>query len=70
MKIILNGSLGRVGGELQRLCDGGYHGTKIAAYVDINNQSVPSRKIYNDIFDFTGAADCIIDFSHHSATKS
>ena len=69
MKIILNGSLGRVGNELQRLCDAGYHGTKIAAYVDINNTPVPSRKFYNDIFDFTGAADCIIDFSHHSATK-
>lgn len=69
MKIIVNGSCGRMGREVVRIIESGYHGAEIAAAVDINNSAKEKYPIYENLDDFDGAADCIIDFSHHSITS-
>ncbi len=66
MKIIINGAGGRMGKEVVRLAEEGFGGTSVAAKVDISCETGGDE--YKKIADFTGAADCIIDFSHHSAT--
>ena len=69
MKFIVNGSNGRMGKEVVRMIQEGFDGVEIAAGVDINNSAAEKFPIYENIDDFSGTADCIIDFSHHSVTK-
>ena len=69
MKFIVNGSNGRMGKEVVRMIQEGFDGVEIAAGVDINNSAAEKFPIYENIEDFSGSADCIIDFSHHSVTK-
>ena len=40
---------------------------KIVAGVDINNSAVKEFPVYSSIKEFSGKADVIVDFSHHSA---
>ncbi len=69
MKIIVNGSNGRMGREVVRMIQEGFDGCELVAGVDINNSAAEKFPIYENIEDFSGDADCIIDFSHHSLTK-
>ncbi len=69
MKVIVNGSNGRMGREVIRMIQEGYSGVEVVAGVDINNSAAEKFPIYENIEDFVGEADCIIDFSHHSVTK-
>ena len=69
MKVIVNGSNGRMGREVIRMIQEGYVGVEVVAGVDINNSAAEKFPIYENIEDFVGEADCIIDFSHHSVTK-
>ncbi len=69
MKFIVNGSNGRMGKEVVRMIKEGFEGSEIVAGVDINNSAAEKFPIYENIEDFSGTADCIIDFSHHSVTK-
>lgn len=69
MKVIVNGSNGRMGREVIRMIQEGYVGVEVVAGVDINNSRAEKFPIYENIEDFVGEADCIIDFSHHSVTK-
>ena len=66
MKVILNGAGGRMGAEVRRLLEGGSLGTELVAAVDPSGMPgmLPSLE------DYTGEADLIIDFSHHSATRA
>ena len=66
MKIIINGAGGRMGKEVVRLAEEGFGGASVAAKVDISYETNGDE--YKKLADFSGAADCIIDFSHHSAT--
>lgn len=70
MKIIVNGSCGRMGREVVKLIEAGYHQSVIAAAVDINNSANEKFPIYENIEDFDGAADCIVDFSHHTTAPA
>lgn len=62
MKIILIGSNGKMGLEMKRLAE--EKDIEIVAEVDISNEEG-----YTCVCDVKEKADCIIDFSHHSATK-
>lgn len=65
MRLIINGSNGAMGRELVSLANAGYRGTVLAAAVDINNAETG----YRSLDEFTGEADCIIDFSNHALTR-
>ena len=69
MRIIINGSCGRMGREVVRLVESGYHDTSVAAAVDVNNSDKEKYPIFENLFDFDGPADCIIDFSHHTTAS-
>lgn len=65
MKVIINGACGRMGCEVEKLCLSSDK-YEIAAKVDkFGTQS----DVINDINDFDGQADVIIDFSNHLATE-
>ena len=69
MKIIVNGAGGRMGTVLCGLIEtGGEH--TVAAYVSAEFTSDPAQNRYQSIDEFTGDADIIIDFSHHTAIPS
>ncbi len=63
MKVIVNGALGHMGREIVRLSNDGYRGAELSAAVDING-------VMKSVCEFSGDADVIIDFSHHSAVTS
>ena len=65
--IILCGCGGRMGKAITAAAQNEYD---IVAGVDINASSLSaacSFPVYESIFDFSGKADAIVDFSHHSA---
>lgn len=69
MRILINGIGGRMGVEIKKMALEGYRDSQIAAGVDINPLSLDNIATYTDIYDVREDFDCIIDFSHHSATK-
>ncbi len=66
MNILLNGISGFMGREVVKLCDANYRGARLACGVDPRG----TDNIYTafDQIPSTEGIDCIIDFSHHSAT--
>ncbi len=70
MKILIHGIGGRMGVEIKKMALEGYKGSEIAAGVDVNPLSLEGIPTYTDIYDVVEEYDCIIDFSHHSATKN
>ncbi|MCM1149083.1 MAG: 4-hydroxy-tetrahydrodipicolinate reductase [Butyricicoccus sp.] len=68
MNIIVHGCTGRMGSIVTDMLESGYRGHGLAAGVSPECPSglVPRRCVYLDEFD--GSADCVVDFSHHSAT--
>lgn len=70
MKIIVNGSNGRIGRIITKMITEGYGGTSLAAAIDRNNTNSIDSLLLKHINDFEGEADCIIDFSNHLNTKS
>lgn len=70
MKIVINGSRGRLGGAVIKLLLEGYKNASLAAAVDRNYTTSPNELLFNKLDDFNGDADCIIDFSNHLVTKS
>ena len=69
MKILINGIGGRMGVEIKKMALDGYKDSEVAAGVDINPLSLEGIPTYTDIYDVKEDFDCIIDFSHHSATE-
>ncbi|MBE6600454.1 MAG: 4-hydroxy-tetrahydrodipicolinate reductase [Ruminococcaceae bacterium] len=63
MKIIVHGAAGRMGTEVTRLISGEY---ELAAAVD----AFGGEGFLPSLDDFSGDADCIIDFSNHTATEA
>lgn len=68
MKIIVNGAGGRMGRVLCSLIEESESRT-VAAFVSAEFETEKQKHIYQSIQEATEEADCIIDFSHHSATK-
>ena len=65
MKIIVNGALGRMGGEVCRMVNDGARGATLAAKVD----KFGTGEVFASVLNVTAEADVIIDFSHHSAVN-
>lgn len=61
MKIIINGANGKMGHMLSDMAIS--EGEEITARVDV----MPAEGTYTRLEDFNGEADCVIDFSNHSA---
>lgn len=64
MNIIIHGSTGRMG---QNLLKAAAKNHAVAAAVSVDQQTDPAKLQYQSLPEFTGAADMIIDFSHHTA---
>lgn len=66
MKIIINGAGGKMGHILTDMAGA----ENVAALVDVafENGNEPGK--FHALDDFTGGADCVVDFSNHKATQS
>ena len=69
MKIIVNGSNGRMGKELIKLIKEGYRGSELAASVNRSSMTVDEDLLVSQLDDFSGEASCIIDFTNHEQTN-
>ncbi len=65
MKLIIHGYNGRMGRELVRIIKESETDELVAA-IDVN-AAAEDFPTFRDITDFEGTADCVIDFSHHTA---
>ena len=70
MRILINGISGRMGREVAALAESGYRGAELALGVDRAEGALGDCPIYAGFDSVPEAADfdCIIDFSHHTAT--
>ena len=68
MNILLSGICGFMGREVVKLCEANYRGASLAFGVDPNGNDNVYRSL--DDIPSTEGIDCIIDFSHHSATPA
>lgn len=66
MKIIVNGINGRMGKEVARLLNDNTNDFQLVAGVDLFTDS---DDVYAKLSDYSGPADCVIDFTNHLATK-
>ena len=62
MKIIINGANGKMGHILAKMAGS----ENIAALVDM----MPAEGMYSSLDEYTGPADCVIDFTNHKAAPS
>ena len=67
MKFIVNGAKGRMGAQIVALLKKEDCPHELLAGVDIN--ATEGDGFFSSLSDVTQKADCIIDFSHHSATR-
>lgn len=68
MKVILNGANGRMGHVASNLFAQNYDGVELVAKVDAF--APEGSDMYKSLQDYTGPADCVIDFSHHSQASA
>lgn len=66
MNVIVYGASGRMGQNLLKLVAESEEHT-LAAAVSPELPTEPERKTYQDLAGYTGPADMIVDFSHHTA---
>ncbi len=66
-EILVYGMGGHMGREVSRLALSGYRGCSLACGVDVNGFD-GNAVCHASLADVTEKCDCIIDFSHHSAT--
>ena len=64
MNIIIHGSTGRMGQNLIKAISKNH---TLAAGVSVDQETSAAEKKYHSLPEFTGEADLIIDFSHHTA---
>lgn len=69
MRIIVNGSNGRMGKEVLTLAKDGYRGAELVAAVDRKNSKSDLNQTYSRLDEFWGEASCIIDFTNHEQTR-
>ena len=67
--ILLSGCGGRMGEAVRKLIAERDDATVIAG-IDVNPASVSGFPVYQSITEFSGKADVIVDFSHHTALPS
>ena len=69
MKVILNGACGRMGRAVAALA-AEKDDVRIVAGVDVRPQKYADFPVYADLFEFTGEADAVVDFTVASALDS
>ena len=69
MKLILSGCNGRMGRVITAMCAQNAE-MQIVAGVDVNPEKLSDYPVFRDICEFTGSADCVIDFSNPAALES
>ena len=69
MNILISGICGFMGREVEKLCLDGYRSSRLSVGVDISADG-SRENVYRDFSDvpYDTPIDCIVDFSHHSAT--
>ncbi len=70
MKILINGIGGRMGAEVKKMILDGIGNLILAGGVDISSVDIPDVPVFTSWNDVNVEADCIVDFSHHSATPA
>lgn len=69
MNILVFGAAGHMGREVAAKCEEHYAGAVLSAGVDLMlPASDKAAHLYKSPFEVTEPVDCIVDFSHHSAT--
>ena len=69
MNVLLSGLKGYMGQEVQKLCLQGVRGAVLTAGVDIHADGTECVPCYTSFENAPANVDCIIDFSHFSATQ-
>lgn len=69
MKIVVNGASGRMGREVVLCAQNGYRGACLSAAVDVTRPEADCPT-YTTLDAVCEECDVLVDFSHHSATKS
>lgn len=67
MNIIIHGAAGRMGRMVEEKAREGVAGASVAALVDPNAPVGGGERCYAALADYTGPADAVVDFSHHTA---
>jgi len=67
MRILLNGACGRMGKTVRAMLAGGTRGATLAGMADARANE---DGVLRSLEEFTGEADCLLDFSNHAATPS
>lgn len=71
MNILVSGILGYMGREVVKLCEAGCRGAALMGGVDPGASGDEAVRVYKSFEDASPlGVDCIIDFSHHTATPS
>lgn len=70
MNILICGVGGRMGREVAKLALDGVRGARVVAGFDVLPLDTREFPTYTDWNLVTGEIDCIIDFSHHTATEA
>ena len=68
MKLIVHGYTGRMGQIVSDLAANGYNGAQLAARVGRSCPAPGQDGCYAALSQYTGPADCVVDFSSHLAT--
>ncbi len=68
MNILLNGASGYMGREVKKLCQENYRSANLLFGVDPSGDDGAYKSL--DLIPSVDGIDCIIDFSHHSATPT
>ena len=68
MRILIHGAGGHMGRILCGMAEEGRCGAELIAQVSPELRDDPDAGIYTGLDGYKGDADCVIDFSHHSAT--
>lgn len=70
MELIVHGYTGRMGQTVCRLADEGFAEAAVAARVSVDCPAPGENGCYQNLTDYLGPADCVVDFSHHTATSA
>ena len=71
MNILISGICGFMGREVEKLCTDSYRGARLSFGVDISAKGERDNVVasFSDV-PYDAPIDCIVDFSHHSATSA
>lgn len=70
IRVLVHGAGGRMGKEVVKATLDGMRGCTLAAAVDSMGLEPAAYPVYTSLCDCADEVDCIIDFSHHSATEA